>query len=184
MEDEQIVQLYLNRDEGAIRETENKYGRLCFQLANAILDSLEDSQECVNDAYLSLWNAIPPAQPKNLMAFLCKITRNLSLKKLEYLQAKKRNPNMVISLSELEAILPDNRIRVNLENEELGQLISLFLRGEPSDARKVFIRKYWFFDSISDIAERYSFSESKVKSMLHHTRSRMRQYLVKEGVTL
>lgn len=182
MEDEQIIQMYFDRDEEAIRETERKYGKLCFQLAYQILGDREDSKECVNDAYFSLWNAIPPAQPENLMAFFCKITKNLSLKRLDYIQAEKRNPNLAVSMTELEDILSDDQLCSGLEIQELGQLLNRFLRGEPPDARRVFIRKYWFFDSVGDIATRYAFSESKVKSMLYRTRNRLKKYLAKEGV--
>lgn len=182
MEDTQIIKLYFARDERAIEETAAKYGRLCFRVANNILSNTEDSEECVNDTYLSVWNKIPPVRPDNFTAFICKITRNLSLKKLESANAMKRRSNAVISLSELEEILPDNRITPSAEDEEIGKLISDFLHQEKAEARNVFLRKYWFFDSISDIAERYSFSESKVKSMLFHTRNRLRRYLKKEGI--
>lgn len=184
MDDLQIIELYLARDERAIEETYSKYGKLCFQVAKNILFDNEDSEECVNDAFLAAWNKIPPARPNNFTAFICKITRNLSLKKLELSNAMKRSANAVISLSEIEAILPDNRIVPAMEDEELGKLISTFLWNEKEDARNVFLRKYWFFDSINDIAERYSFSESKVKSMLFHTRNRLREFLKKEGIEI
>lgn len=182
MEDLQIIELYFERDENAIRETDKKYGRLCFRLAVNILQSDEDSGECVNDTYLAVWNKIPPTRPNNFMAFLSKITRNLSLKRLDYNKAAKRTPDMFLSFNELEDVFPDNNITPNVENEELGNLISQFLRHEKADARNVFIRKYWFFDSVSDIAARYGFSESKVKSMLFHTRNRLREFLKKEGI--
>ena len=123
-------------------------------------------------------------RPHNFTAFLCKITRNLSLKKLESANAMKRVSNAVISLHELEDILPDHRIAPGIGDEEIGRLISDFLRQEKAEARNVFLRKYWFFDSISDIAARYSFSENKVKSMLFHTRRRLRNYLTKGGIKL
>ncbi len=182
MDDFQIVELYFERNETAIKETANKYGRLCFSISNNILSNHEDSEECVNDTYLAVWNKIPPTRPNNFMAFICKIARNLSLKKFEFIKAMKRGPNMVMSLSELKEILPDNRINPNMDDEEIGRLISQFLRSEKETVRNVFMRKYWCFDSIEDIAKRYSFSESKVKSMLYHTRNKLRKYLEKEGV--
>ena len=182
MDDLQIIDLYFARDEHAIKETDSKYGRLCFRTAKNILTNDEDSEECVNDTYLTLWNKIPPTRPDNFTAFICRITRNLSLKKLELSNAKKRSSNATISLSEIETILPDDRIAPGLEDEELGKLINAFLWSEKKDARNVFLRKYWFFDSISDIADRYSFSKSKVKSMLFHTRNRLREFLKKEGI--
>ena len=182
MDDLQIIELYFARDEHAIKETDIKYGKLCFRVAKNILLNNEDSEECVNDTYLTVWNKIPPTRPNNFTAFICKITRNLSLKKLEWANAIKRSADTIISLSEIEETLPDNRIASDVEDEELGKLISTFLWSEKEDVRNVFLRKYWFFDTISDIAKRYSFSESKVKSMLFHTRKKLREYLKKEGI--
>lgn len=184
MDDLQIIALYFARDEQAIKETDLKYGRLCFRVANNILFSREDSEECVNDTYLILWNQIPPTHPNNFTAFICKITRNLSLKRLEFAGAKKRASKAVLSLSELADALPDNRITSDAAEEEIGRIISDFLRREKPDARNIFLRKYWFFDSVQEIAARYSFSEAKVKSMLFRTRSRLRNYLKKEGIVV
>ena len=167
VDDEQIIALYFARDEAAITETDNKYGKLCYGIAHHILLNDEHTEECVNDAYLAVWNTIPPTHPNNFTAFICKIIRNLALKRLEYENAEKRRSNFCCSLSDLEEIIPDERIR-----PEIGE------------ARNVFIRKYWFFDSVSDIARRYHFSESKVKSMLYHTRNKLRDYLRKEGIEL
>jgi len=182
MEDAKIIELFFSRSEEAITETASKYGKLCLSIAGNILGNAEDSEECVNDTYLGLWNIIPPQRPSNLMAFICKITRNLSLKKLEHNLAKKRDTHITISLSELEEVLPDKAICDKFDDEEIGRIISEFLKKEKPDSRNIFIRKYWYFDSVSDIAKRYKFSESKVKSMLFHTRSRLRKYLIKEGV--
>lgn len=184
MDDLIIIELYFARDEKAIRETDIKYGRLCFSIAINVLGNDEDSEECVNDTYLSVWNKIPPTRPNNFMAFICKITRNLSLKRLDYNKAMKRNPELIVSFTELEDVLPDNHIMPDIGNAEIGKLISNFLKHESPNVRAVFIRKYWFFDSISDIAKRYSFSESKVKNMLYHSRNRLREYLKKEGVEI
>lgn len=184
MDDLMIIELYFERDEKAIKETEKKYGRLCFTVAINILGNDEDSEECVSDTYLSVWNKIPPSRPNNLMAFICKITRNLSLKRLEYNKAMKRTPESLVSFTELEDVLSDSSIIPDMENAEIGKLISEFLKHEKSDARAVFMRKYWFFDSISDIATRYSFSESKVKNMLYHSRNKLREYLKKEGIEI
>lgn len=184
MEDFQIIDLYFARDEHAIKETDRKYGRLCFSIAQNLLCSMEDSEECVNDTYLSVWNTIPPNKPGYFMAFLCKITRNLSLKRLDYNLAKKRNPEVLVSLEELETVLPDNRIDPAVEDREIGEAISRFLRTETPQNRTVFLRKYWFFDSIQTICEEYGYSESKVKSMLCRTRNRLKLYLKKEGIEL
>ena len=182
MEDLQIIELYFERNENAIKETETKYGKICFKVANNILKSNEDAEECVSDTYLSTWNQIPPIRPNNFVAFLCKITRNLSLKRLEYLTAKKRKSISTISFDEIEGYVSDSQIKTDMDSRELGMLISEFLWREKTDARNVFIRRYWFFDSVKDIADRYDFSESKVKSMLFHTRNRLRDFLKKEGI--
>lgn len=182
MDDLTIIELYFERNENAIKETDIKYGKLCFCVSFQILGSDEDSEECVNDTYMSVWNKIPPTRPNNFMAFISKITRNLSLKRLEYIKAMKRNPELCVSFNELEEILPDSSIMPAVENKEISRLISEFLKHEKETARNVFIRKYWFADSISDIAVRYSYSESKVKNMLYHTRNKLREYLRKEGI--
>lgn len=182
MDDLLIIEMYFARDEQAIKETDVKYGKHCFRLAHNILFNIQDSEECVNDTYLAVWNKIPPTRPNNFIAFLCKIVRNLSMKKLDYNLALKRNQDITISFSELEAIMPDNRMASECEYENLGKVISEFLRREKEDARNVFIRKYYFFDSVSDIAKKYSFTESKVKNMLYHSRNRLKDYLKKEGI--
>lgn len=182
MEDAEIVELYLTRDERAIRETGSKYGRLCYRVAFGILRDPEDSEECVNDTYLNTWNAIPPARPVSFSAFLCKIARNLSLKRLDYELAQKRSPELLTSFEELEEVLADDQIGRELEDREIGRAISRFLRQEKPEARNVFIRKYWFLDPIETIAQDYGFSEGKVKTMLHRTRKRLKAYLQKEGI--
>ena len=184
MDDLQIIEMYFARDEQAIKATDDKYGKLCLRIARNILSNQEDSEECVNDTYLNVWNKIPPTRPNSFKAFICKITRNLSLKKLETENAKKRTSEAIISLDEIDEIIPDADISQEISDEELGKLISAFLWSQSEDSRNVFLRKYWFFDSISDIAERYAFSESKVKSMLFHIRNKLRDYLEKEGYKL
>ena len=182
MDDLQIIELYFARDEHAIKETDRKYGKLCLRVAKNLLFNNEDSEECVNDTYLTVWNKIPPTRPNNFTAFICKITRNLSLKKLETSNAMKRSADAIISLSEIEATLPDHSIAPGIEEEELGKLISTFLWREKELDRNVFLRMYWFFDTISDIAERYSLPENTVKSMLFRSRNRLREFLKKEGI--
>ncbi len=184
MDDRQIVELFFERSEEAVRETEAKYGRLCFRIARNILGRDADAEECVNDAYLCLWNAIPPQRPDNLAAYVSKIVRNLSLKRLRFESALKRDAHAEVPLAELEDLLPDRLAQSEMDDRQLGKQISAFLWQEPESSRNVFIRKYFFFDSVHEIAERYSFSESKVKSMLFRTRSRLRNHLLKEGYEL
>ena len=184
MEDQQIIDLFFDRNEQAITETNVKYGKLCHSIAYNILSNREDSEECVNDTYIGVWNAIPPTRPDNFMAFVCRIARNLSLKRLEFLKREKRSADVILSLDELSAVLPDERYAPDVSDEDVGRLISQFLRTQKEDVRNVFIRKYYFFDSVKEIAERYSFTESKVKNMLFYTRNKLKDYLIKEGVEI
>ena len=184
MDDKQIVALYWARNEQALAETAAKYGNYCFRIAYNILSNREDADECVNDTYLRVWNEIPPTRPNHFSAFLCKITRILSLKKLEFSNAMKRTPSFVVSFEELEGILPDERIAPGTEAVELGSLISGFLRRENDVSRNVFLRKYLFFDTVDEIAERFGMNENTVKSMLFRTRNRLREYLRKEGIEI
>ena len=184
MDDQQIIDLYFDRNEQAITETDVKYGKLCHSIAYNILSNREDTEECVNDTYIGVWNAIPPTRPDNFMAFVCRIARNLSLKRLEFLKREKRSADVILSLDELSAVLPDERYAPDVSDEDVGRLISQFLRTQKEDVRNVFIRKYYFFDSVKEIAERYSFTESKVKNMLFYTRNKLKDYLIKEGVEI
>ena len=182
MEDFMIIEMYFARDEQAIKETDVKYGKYCFRLAHNILSNIQDSEECVNDTYLAVWNKIPPTRPNSFIAFITKIVRNLSIKKLDYNLALKRNQDITVSFSELERVLADHQEGAEEEYKHLGKIISDFLRREKEDVRNVFIRRYYFFDSIGDIAKEYSFTESKVKNMLYHSRKRLKLYLEKEGI--
>lgn len=184
MEDERIVALFLDRSERAIAETNEKYGRLCHRIAQNILGSKADAEECVNDAYLGLWNSIPPERPVYFSAYLCKLVRNHSLKRLEQLSARKRSAMTEVPLEELESVIPDEELAPDVDAEELGKLINEFLRREKATARNIFLRKYMFFDSIHEIALHYGMNESTIKSTLRRTRGRLREYLKKEGVEL
>jgi len=184
MDDLRIIELYFKRDQQAIKETDVKYGKLCRSIAYNILNNHEDSEECVNDTYVGVWNAIPPIKPNNFMSFVCKIARNLSLKRLEFMKREKRSPDVLVSLDDLASVLPDDRYAPDLSDEDIGKLISRFLRMQKEDVRSVFVRKYYFFDSIADIAVRFGFTESKVKNMLFYTRNKLRDYLIKEGVEI
>lgn len=184
MEDGDIIALYLARDERAIGETEAKYGPLCRQVANNILGDARDAEECVNDARLALWDAIPPARPHSLMAFAAGVTRNLALKRLRHDTAQKRSAACLMPLSELSELLPDERIAPDAGDEEIGRVISAFLRRQSPEARCVFVRRYWYFDSVAEIALRYGFSENKVKSLLFRSRKRLKEALRKEGISV
>ncbi len=179
-----IVDLFFERNENALNETARKYGQLCHSVAHNVLGSHPDAEECVNDTYLALWNSIPPERPTHLKAFICKIARNLALKKLEYNTAAKRASNCVLSLSELDETIPDDRYAEDIAEAYLGELIGEFLREEKECARNVFIRRYYCYDGVGEIADMYGFSESKVKSMLFHTRNRLKKFLIERGVCI
>ena len=184
MDDGKIIDLFFSRDESAIKETDRKYGGLCYTVANNILGSRADSEECVNDTYMGLWNAIPPERPANLKSYILKIVRNLAIKKLRYQTAGKRTKDLEVSLFELEDILAAGGIPEDFDMKTLSSLLSDFLREISPDARNMFIRKYWFCDPIDKIAEMYGSSEGKVKSSLFRTREKLKKYLSEKGVEI
>ena len=184
MEDAQIVELYWQRDESAIAETKHKYGRYCFSIANNILRDREDADECVNDTWLGAWNAMPPHRPSMLSTFLGKITRRLSLKKYRDKRAAKRGGGAIEeSIDELEQLIgADQRIDEGLEVEELTQILAKFMATLNPNERRVFMCRYWYFDSISDISKRFGLSTSNVKVMLKRTRDKLAAHLEREGI--
>ncbi len=184
MDDKQIVDLYWQRNEMAISETEKKYGRYCFSIATNILHNNEDARECVNDTFFGAWNAMPPHRPVILSTFLGKITRRLSLKRWRNKTADKRGGGSIaISIDELEDCIPSGKnIDDSIERTELTGIINAFLDNLPVSERRVFLRRYWYFDSIGDISSRYGFTESKVKMMLKRTRDKLLVCLQKEDI--
>ena len=184
MEDSKIIELYWNRDESAIAQTKEKYEAYCFSIARNILHNQEDAEETVNDTYLATWNAIPPHHPLILSTFIGKICRNLSLNRWRSLSAEKRGGGQIaVSIDELEECIPDERnLRESLEAEIIAESINDFLAELKESERKVFVCRYWYFDSIDVIAKRFGFTESKTKMMLKRTRDRLRDYLIKEGL--
>lgn len=184
MEDNAIIDLYLTRSENAISQTAVKYGAYCYTIAYNILSNREDSEESVNDTYLAAWNTIPPRRPNVLSAFLGKITRYISLDRWKRRSAAKRGGGEVpLALEELEGCIPGGEDPEKaFARKQLLRSIDSFLEGLPATERKVFVCRYWYLDSISDIAERFGFSESKVKTMLFRTREKLRAVLGKEGL--
>ncbi len=184
MDDNSIIELYWNRDEAAIRETDAAYGRKLHSLSGSILDSREDAQECVNDTYLATWQAIPPQRPNFFYAFLSRICRYISFGRLDWNNAAKRRADLVSLTAELEACIPDNRTAQVIEARELGRILSEFVKTLPQDSRLIFLRRYWHLETTEEIARRYGFSQSKVKTQLHRTRAKLYDYLSKEGVAV
>ena len=186
MDDGQIIDLYWARSETAISETANKYNKYCHTIAFNILHNSEDSEECVNHTYMRAWNAMPPKRPNRLSTFLGKITRNLSLNKYEKYAAEKRGCGQVpLALDELQDCVPAaGNVEQSIEDAELIAIFNRFLVALPTDTRKVFMQRYWYLCPIKEIAEDYSFSESKVKMTLLRARNELKQILEKEGITL
>ena len=179
MQDNLIIDLFFERNEQAIAETQIKYGSYCKTVAMNVLHDENDSDECVNDTYLAAWNSIPPNRPERLGAYLARLTRNISLNRYKSRTTERRGGGeFALSLDELDDCVADT----DKSAEELGQLISDFLHREKKETRQVFIRRYFYGDSIEDISKRFTFSESKIKSMLHRTRLALRDYLTQNGV--
>lgn len=183
MEDSQIIALFFARDQQAISELDSKYGRVCHKLSYQILNNLLDAEECVNDAYLGTWNAIPPKRPDPLLTFLCKIVRNLSIKRYHANTAMKRNSLYDIALSEVERdlMVPDT-VEGAVEAKALARLIEAFLDSLTVENRVIFMRRYWFSDSYEEIATRTGLTKKNVSVRLTRLRRHLREYLVKEGV--
>lgn len=183
MEDQAIIQLFFERSEQAISELSKKYGRLCCKVASNILHNSLDAEECVNDTYLGVWNSVPPQQPNPLLTYVCSITRNLALKKYHAATAAKRNSHYDVALEELESCLsiPDTAESA-LSAGELTELLNRFLGALDQENRVIFLRRYWYADSISAIAIRLRMSENQVSVRLHRTRKKLQAHLTKEGV--
>lgn len=186
MQDEQIVSLYWQRDEAAIRETEQKYGKYLFKIACGILSDPEDSRESVNDTYLKAWNAMPPHKPQVLATFLGKITRQRSIDLFRKRnRSKRQSSEYALSLSELEeCVSGGDTTEQNVDLSLLAEAIHTYLRTLSSEARSAFIGRYYYMDSIREVAAYSGMSESKLKSMLHRIRLGLKTYLEQEGFPL
>lgn len=182
MEDEKIIELFWNRSESAISETAQKYGNYCYSIAYNILTNNEDAEESVSDTFLAAWNTIPPKHPSVLAAFLGKLTRHISIDRWRMRNRQKRGGGeIVLALEELEECIPDSHtVEAVLEQKRLAAVFNGFLEHLPETERRVFLCRYWYLDPISRIADRCGFSESKVTSMLHRTRKKLRITLEKE----
>lgn len=186
MDDAKIVQLYWDRDELAIPATADKYGNYCTSIANNILGNHEDAEECVNDTYLHTWNAIPPHKPAMLSTFLGKITRNLAFNRYKHNAADKRGGGELTAvLDELEECVSGNEdVEQSYEYKELVAAINEFLGTLPSEKRNMFVCRYWYADSIADIAVRFHMNQGAVSMTLNRLRSKLHDYLRKRGYNL
>ena len=183
MDDKAIIDLFFERSEQAIRELDTKYGKTCHKVSYNILNNRQDAEECVNDAYLGTWNAIPPQHPNPLLTFLCRIVRNLSIMRYHANTATKRNSAYDIALEELENCLSSGiTVEDEVEGKLLVQTIEDFLDTLSRDSRVIFMRRYWFSDSYAEIAKQVGISEKTVSVRLTRIRNQLREHLTKEGM--
>ena len=182
MDDKQIVALYFDRNEQAIAETETKYGKYCYAIAIGVLSMHEDAEESVNDTWIDAWNSMPPHRPSILSTFLGKITRRIAIDKWRHRTAEKRGGGEIpLVLDELEeCIAHDSDVEKTLEKQRLEEVINRFVHKLPEKDQKVFLCRYFYMDSIESICRQFGFSESKVKSILHRTREKLRRVLREE----
>lgn len=184
MQDNELLQLFLKRCEQAISETADKYGKYALYIADNILPSREDSEECVNDAYVSLWNTIPPAKPASLKAYLARTVRNISLDRLRKNDAKKRGSGVLGEvLDELKEAAADTPETVSDANH-LADLINGFVAGLEKQQRIVFVKRYWYLSPSKQIARECDISVSAVNTMLHRLRQQLKNYLEREGYNI
>ena len=183
MNDEKIIEMFFERSEQAIRELNNKYGKICHNLSYNIVSNTQDAEECVNDAYLGVWNAIPPARPNPLLTYVCKIVRNISLKLYWRKEADKRNSHYTIAMEEIEAYIADPKtVEAEMEAKELAHIIEEFLDTLTLENRVIFMRRFWFSDSYKNIAEFTGLSEKNISVRLTRIREKMKQYLIEREV--
>lgn len=183
MDDNEIVKLFTERSEAAVAEAVKKYKTYCTRIAVNILHSREDAEECVNDAFMKAWELIPPHKPENLQAFLGKLTRNLAINRHRSSAAEKRGSgDTALAFEELSAVISDSTsIENEAERRELLNEISAFLKKLPERKRNIFIARYWYCESLRDIAGKFSVSESNVSVILNRTRQKLREHLLKRG---
>ena len=183
IDDEKIIEMFFERSEKGIRELDIKYGAICHNLSYNIVNNRQDAEECVNDAYLGAWNAIPPVHPKPLLSYIVKIVRNISLKIYWRKEAAKRSGHYKIALEEIEACIADQKtVEDEIEARELARIIEDFLDTLTVENRVIFMRRYWFSDSYKDIAELVGLSEKNISVRLTRIRKKMKQYLIEREV--
>lgn len=183
LEDRKIIELFFERSEQAIIELSKKYGSVCSKVAFNILNNKQDTEECVNDAYLGTWNTIPPQNPNPLLSYVCRIVRNLAIKKYHSNTATKRNSIYDVALDELEECFSSSAsVEEELNAVETARIVDNFLESLEQKNRIMFVRRYWHSDSIDDIAKLFHTSNHNISVRLSRTRKKLRKHLIKEGV--
>lgn len=184
MEDKAIIELFFARAERAIEVLAEKYGRLCRSIAYHILSSWQDAEECENDTYLRVWNTVPPTRPNSLQAYVCRIVRNLSLDRVRYLGRQKRAAQYEVLLSEVSECVPGQDDVEEKADDTAVRAIEAYLRTLDAQTRVLFVRRYFYMESVDSLAERYGLNASSISTKLGRVRKRLRTYLEQEGVAI
>lgn len=185
MEDSAIIALYFDRNEAAIRETDNKYGAFCHKIAFNILSVNEDTEECVSDTYMKVWNLIPPERPIKFMAWLGKIVRNTALSIYTKLHAKKRFNGMELMLDELSECIPSGvSLEKELEDKEITAALNTWLKSVSAEERYLFIRRYWYGDAVNELAKQQKVSPHTMTQRLYRIREKLKLYFEREGIAI
>lgn len=185
MEDREIIALFQKRSQQAILSLQEKYGNMCLRVAESILKDSHDAEECVNDAWLAVWDTVPPQNPEPLISYVCRITRNLALKKYRYNTAQKRNSFYDVSLSELEDCVPAaSQGPEACTEEDLTGIIEEFLDSLNQESRVLFVKRYWYSESVKSIAKELGMTQNHAAVKLKRIRGRLKSYLEERGVML
>lgn len=183
MNDKEIIRLFFDRDEKAIEQTSRKYHSYCYAIADRILHNAEDDEECLNDVWLAAWDSIPPNDPPSLAVYLGRITRNISVRTLRRINRKKRGKELTVYLEELGEALPsDSDPQSAVESAEVRRLLADFVSRQSKLNRDLFLCRYYYLDSIEEIAARFGMTQNQVKLRLHRMRKKLREHLRKEGM--
>lgn len=182
MDDSKIIELFFARNQEAIQQTDKVYGRRLFLLADRIVRNEQDAEESVSDTYMKAWDTIPPQRPVHFFAYIAKICRNLALKRVDWKNAQKRSAEIVALTQEMEGCIPDASQDARIEARELGRILDAFLRTLTPENQMVFLRRYWYADTVAQIAARYGIGQSAVQMRLSRTKGKLTAYLAKEGI--
>ena len=181
MDDSKIIELFFARNQEAIQQTDKIYGRRLFLLADRIVQNEQDAEESVSDTYMKAWDTIPPQRPVHFFAYIAKICRNLALKRVDWKNAQKRSAEIVALTQEMEGCIPDASQDARIEARELGRLLDAFLRTLTPENQMVFLRRYWYADSVSDLSAMTGGSPNRVSLRLFRVREKLKKRLIKEG---
>ena len=185
LDDREIIELFFERSEQAIMELSKKYGTICTKVAHNILNNKQDAEECVNDAYLGVWNTIPPQRPDSFISYVCRIVRNLAIKRYHFNTAVKRNSIYDVALDELEDCFPSAvSVEAEIDAKNVAREIDAFLETLEQENRVLFVRRYWHSDSIDELATLFGTSSHNISVKLSRMRKKLRNYLIRKGIAV